>query len=69
MSNLYAVSYIDWFDHDLKMATTKADSEIEALYHCATIFGVDMNDVHTTDVEEFKQKCFDMDCMMAAMEI
>lgn len=64
----YAISYIDWFDNELKMATTNADSEIEALYNCAAIFHIDI-DINIANVDDFQAECFNMDCMMAALEI
>lgn len=65
----FIVSYIDWFDYDLKMIEVQAESEIEALYAGAFIFKIDTSDIHTMSIEEFKQECFNMDCMMSAFEI
>lgn len=65
----FVVAYIDWFDYNLKMTDIRAESEIRALYIAADYFGLDTSDLHTIDPKEFKQFCFNCDCMMEAYEI
>lgn len=64
----FAVAYIDWFDHELKMSFVEAENELQALYFCAAINGMLIRD-DISSVEDFQQECFDCDCMMAAKEV
>lgn len=63
----FAVAYIDWFDNELKMSFVEAENELQALYSCAYINGIAMES-DISSVEDFQQRCFDCDCMMAAKE-
>lgn len=65
----FVVAYINWFDNDLKMTKVEDESAIKALYTGAYINGLDTSDLHTVDPEEFKQFCFDCDCMMEVYEV
>lgn len=64
----FAVAYIDWFDNELKMSFVEAENELQALYSYAFINGMEMES-NISSVEDFQQKCFDCDCMMAAKEV
>lgn len=65
----FVVSYVDFFENQLQMTEVHADTEIEALYAGALIYGVDTSDLHTVDPEEFKDWCFNGDCLMKAYEV
>lgn len=69
MSNKWVVAYIDFFENDLKMSTTFAETEIEALYNTAAIFDFDTGDFKTTDPEEFKDFCSECDCAIEVYNI
>lgn len=64
----FAVAYIDWFDNELKMSIVNAENELQALYSCACVNGIEMRN-NISSVEDFKQECFNMDCMMGAKEV
>lgn len=65
----FVVSYVDFFKNQLQMTEVHADTEIEALYACAYIYGVDVSDLHTVDPAEFEDWCFNGDCLMKAYEV
>lgn len=72
MNGRYVVGYINWYDNDLKHVIVEANDALEAMIKAgAEHFGFDVtNDTDNfSDVETFKQYCFDCDCMMDAIQI
>lgn len=63
----YAVSHINWFDHDLTTVIVEADSVREALRQHPQIAA--MGDPIPEDLDEAKEWAFDQDAMIHAEEI
>lgn len=64
----YAVSYIDWFDHDLTTIIVEADSPIRALQLHPKIATFDI-DYSSNSLEDIKRQALDTDCMVECVEI
>ena len=65
---LYAVSYIDWFDHKLITEFVSAPSDVEALLQwekTRELFG----DLEEASLEDLKQAAFDSDAMVNSVEV
>lgn len=58
----WAVSYIDWFDHELTTLIVSADD-----YRAAKIVAYEW--IEVPDLERFKMQAFDVDCMVECVEI
>lgn len=70
--NKWAISYIDFFDNDIIMGITEAIDQIDAMQKALVIFGKwNKNDIPDgiDDPEDFKQFCFDCDCMVGAISL
>jgi hypothetical protein len=63
----YAVSYIDWFDHDLTTKIISADSPQAAIkeHPKAADFDID----YTQSMESIKKQFFDCDAMIESVQI
>lgn len=67
MSKRYAVSYIDWYDHDLTTVIVEAKSALLALNKHPKIDDTLFDDCIT--VNDAKVVAFDADCMVESVEI
>lgn len=69
---LYAVSYINWFDHDLITEFHSGETWKDALLKHSMLaqspFGKDGEAV-PNDLEQMKQLCFDCDCMISVVPV
>lgn len=65
----WVVIYADLLGCKVKTTKINATSKIEALYKCATVFGINMGECNTTDVKEFDRYCLNMDCLISAYYI
>lgn len=66
----YAVSHINWFDHDLTTVIVEADSVREALLQHPEIAAMEAPDGSIPeDLDEAKEWAFDQDAMIHAEEI
>lgn len=63
----YAVSYIDWFDHDLTTIIVAADTPEKALQLHPKIGEFDIN--YSMNMENIKQQFFNCDAMVECVEI
>ena len=58
----WVVGWIDWFDHELVLEQVTASNWQEAvIQHSKFPFP---RCVRLDNAEEFKERCFDVDCMM-----
>lgn len=62
----YAVSHIDWFDHELTTVIVSANDWSEALKQHPKIDGFDID---YTTLDAVKQQFFDSDAMIECVEI
>lgn len=70
-TKLYAVSYINWFDHELETHFKYADNKVHAMIQLLEDKGwkdADLSAQFST-VEEVKQFAFDCDGMVHAEEV
>lgn len=68
----WAISYINFFNNDLLMGVIEATNQIDAMQEALIIFGEwNKNDIpdNIDDPEDFKQFCFNCDCMVGAISI
>lgn len=65
----FVIAYIDFFENQIHMMETKANTPVEALYNGAFYFDFDTGDFKTTDEDEFFDFCNDCDCAMSYYEI
>lgn len=69
---LFAVSYINWFDHDLITEFHSGATWKEALAKHSMLaqspFAEDGEPI-PDDLEKMKQLCFDCDCMIEVKEV
>ena len=63
----WAVSYIDWFEHDLTTVIVQAETWQDALMLHPKIATFEWKTV--PDLERFKMQAFDCDCMVECVEI
>lgn len=59
----YAVSYINWYDHELSTKIVEAENEIEAYKAEFKSHKIDLLTEPKT-VQDFKYEAFDADCMI-----
>lgn len=62
----YAVSHIDWFDHELSTLIVQADTWDAALRLHPKIAGFE---IEWTDLASVRQQAFDCDAMFECVEI
>ncbi len=63
----FIVACINFYDYNMVMTEVKANSRIDAFYEAADLFG--LNICYTSNEEEFKQACFDLDLAIEVYEI
>lgn len=65
----FVVSFINFFDNELKSSIIEADSKLESmLKYLEEKEGIKL-ELKLEDEEEIKQSCFDMDSMINSIEI
>lgn len=62
----WAVSCINFYDHDLTTIIVKAESWFEALMQHESVKGTKLPD---TDLDAAKEEAFNCDCMIEVIEI
>lgn len=63
----WAVSYVDWFDHDLTTVIVVADSVANALQQHPKFATFEID--YSEGLEGIKRQAFDCDCMVECVEI
>lgn len=65
----WAVSYIDWFDHELITEFVKAPTWQAALLGHSHIQADHFEGLNDITLEDAKVQAFDMDCMIEVIEV
>lgn len=63
----YVISFISFFDNDLKMAKVCADSPVDAIKESHFVDGYEFSEDAT--VEDIQSEMFDCDAAIAVLEI
>lgn len=65
----WAVSHVDWFDHDLRTVLVEADTWQDALFMHPKIEKEAYESEDLVDIEAAKVHSFDMDSMIEVIEV
>ena len=65
----FAVSYINWFDHELDTQFIQAENEIEAACQRLLGAGYELDQEAFLTLEDVKHFAFDCDSMVHAVEL
>lgn len=63
----YAVSYIDWYDHELTTLIVSANDWLNAVNQHPKIKGLEL--ASDIDLDQAKKYAWDADCMIECVEI
>lgn len=65
----WVISWIDWFDHELKSDVVNVSSELKAYDKAVRALGFDPSDEELNSVEDYKHFAFNCDGMVNAIRI
>jgi hypothetical protein len=65
----YAISFVSFFENELKMEVVEASNELDALREAYNKVHGNAAPEDITDIKELKAVCFDMDSLISAIEI